>query len=500
MEVILVQPRTSLTGSLVRMIPLGLLYAASSAVKSGHTIRILDCRIRPERWNSDLDSLISEATKVVGISVMSGFTILESLSISRYVKGKYPWVTVVWGGSHGTFSPDEVLDEKSVDFLVRGYGAKPFLKLLEFLEEPGRHGGPGEISGLSWRTEEESVVHNEVETGFEFIDYRDIPYFLIEDYSVYYHVDRKEMVFPMYSVMGCPHRCAFCSSPAQYAGFASRWVPLAPRDVVDHIRMVQEKFGATFIYFIDEDSFVDVSHVEAIIDLIVESGLKIKLGFRGARINEILGMSDEFLRKLVSVGTMNMHIGVESGSDRILSLMGKNVTVAQTIAANRKLAKHPELTPLYNFIVGYPTETPEETMMTRDLILQLIEENPNCVIIPLNKPRPLGGTALMELALQHGYVPPQALEEWGSYDVESSDYRPVWLTRQHDQFIRMMFLCMYFIDDKISKFSTDKGIKSRIVRMLAGIYKPVALFRFKYGIYRFLVEDVVYEWLKKLMI
>lgn len=478
------------------MVPIGLLYAASAAVTHGHEIKILDCRVYPDTWEAELSSLITSSTQVVGISVMTGVSILESLAISRYVALNFPWVNVVWGGPHVTFSPQGVIEDAPVDFLVRGYGARPFHDLLECLASGSVCKLP-EISGLSWKDDAGQIHHNEIAPGFEFIDYREIPYQLINDYSVYFHADDDEVVFPLYSVMGCPYSCAFCSSPALYAGFERRWVPCPAEQVVEHIRFLQERYGATYIYFIDDDSFVDQKHVEELIDRISDGGLDVKLGFRGARINELLAMDDRLLAKLAAAGTRALHIGVETGSDRILDLMGKNISVAQILEVNLKLARHPEIMALYNFIVGYPTETMAETRMTRDLILRLIEENPNCIVIPLNKPRPLPGTPLMALALQYGYTPPQNLEEWGLYDVESSGYRPAWLAPEQDHFIRMMFLCMYFIDDKIFKFSSGKGIRRNLLRALAFMYKPLAMMRFRRGYDRFLLEDRVYAWLNR---
>ncbi|MFA7402487.1 MAG: radical SAM protein [Pelobacteraceae bacterium] len=497
-EAILIQPRTALTGSLVRMIPIGLLYAASSAVQHGHSIKILDCRLHPDSWPHELMALVTPLTRIVGVSVMTGVSILESLAVSRHVAQNFPWVKVVWGGPHVTFSPHGVIEDAPVDFLVRGYGAQAFCDLLEYLER-GELDRLSEIPGLSWKDKAEQVHHNEVVPAFEFIDYRDIPYHLIADYTLYYHADASEIVFPMYSVMGCPYSCGFCSSPALYGEFGNRWVPYPVEQVVEHIRFVQERYGATYIYFIDDDSFVDRRHVEALIDTIAAAGIEVKLGFRGARINELLGMDDDFLTRLAAAGTRTLHIGVESGSDRILDLMGKNITVQQILEVNRTLARHPEIMALYNFIVGYPTETMEETLLTRDLILRLIEENPRCIVIPLNKPRPLPGTPLMELALQHGYLPPKSLEEWGVYDVESTDYRPPWLSPEHDRFIRMMFLCMYFIDDKIFKFSSAAGPQRTLLRMAALLYKPLAMLRFRFGFDRLLIENRLYTWFNKVL-
>ncbi|HLD30340.1 MAG TPA: radical SAM protein, partial [bacterium] len=377
-------------------------------------------------------------------------------------------------------------------------GAEPFYQLVLALSDSDIAPALDKIKGLSFRDDHGAVRHNEVSREFEFIDYREIPYHLIKDYSPYRYVDSSEIAFPIYSVMGCPYRCAFCSSPAQYAKMEKKWRPYKTEDILAHIRMLKEKFGATFIYFIDDDSFVDLKHVEAIIDAINGSGLKVKLGFRGARVNEVARMSGDFLRKLAEAGTDALHIGVESGSNRLLQLMKKDITAELSLEVNKKLSRFPGIRVFYNFIVGLPTETMEETRMTRDLILQLIRDNPSCCVLPLNKPRPLPGTELYDLALEHGYVPPASLEGWGKYDVESSGYNPEWLTKEHNRFIRMMFLCMYFIDDKIFVFSKGRSFKFLFLKVAAVLYKPLAMLRFRNGFYRFLAEDYLYRIIQRL--
>lgn len=495
----MIQPRTSLTGSFIRMVPIGLLYASSKIVKMGLPVHIIDMRISPSTWKRDLGAAVNKNTLIVGISVMSGLPVLEGLKISRYIKGRYPWIHVVWGGPHPTFSPDDISKEPSVDFIIRGYGSEPFYQLVLNLTGDPKAQALEEIKGLSFKNSGGNVRHNETSNVFEFVHYKDIPYQLIREYSHYRHIDTNDNVFPMYSVMGCPYRCAFCSSPAQYAKMEKKWLPYKLEDILGHIKMLKERYGATFIYFIDDDSFVDLRHVEAVIDAINRSGLKVKLGFRGVRVNEISRMSGDFLKKLADAGTDTLHIGVESGCNRLLSLMKKDITAELSIEVNRKLSRQPGIRVLYNFIVGFPTETLEETKMTRDLILQLVKDNPSCCVLPLNKPRPLPGTELYNLALQHGYVPPSSLEEWGEYDVESSDYNPEWLTKEHNKFIRMMFLCMYFIDDKIFKFSKGMSLRFLLLKTLASLYKPIAVFRFRNGFYRFLIEDRIYNIAKRIV-
>ena len=496
-EIIMVQPRTSVTGSFVRMIPLGVLYAASKVVREGFRVRIFDARIKPSSDEHDLEQMITANTVIIGISVMSGVSLNESIRLSRAIKARHPHITIVWGGPHPTFSPMDALQEASVDYVVCGYGSEPFYQLVTGLLGDPAGCSLGDIRGLYWRDEQGQAHHNEVVPAFELIDYRDIPYALIPDLASYRYFDRDEIVFPMYSAMGCPYQCAFCSSPALYSKFGRKWSPYPSEDVVSHIAMVQERFGATMIYFIDDDSFVDLKHVDAIIDEIKRRHIHVKLSFRGARVNEILTMSDAFLEKLAAAGVNALHIGAESGCDRLLTLMRKNITTEQTLEANRKLARHPKITALYNFVVGYPTETLEETRMTRDHILQLIHDNPQCIVLPLNKLRPLPGTELYTLALKSGHVPPVALSEWGDVEQESAEYNPVWLTREHNQIIRMMYLSMYFIDDKIIKMSSGRSLKYVALKGLARLYRPIALYRFKHGIYQFLIEDWFYSIMKR---
>jgi len=497
--IVLVQPRTAVHGSFVRMLPIGLLYAASKVVQAGHPVQILDARIAPATDERDLLRMISSDTLLVGMTVMSGASLLESIRLSRAVKARYPDLPIVWGGPHPTFSPRDDLREPFVDYVVRGYGSTPFYELVRTLGG-GAEALPLErIPGLSWRDGHGRTHHTDVTPSFEFIDHRDIPYQLIPDLSAYRYFDSDDIVVPLYSSMGCPYRCAFCSSPALYATMTKKWQPYPAADIVDHIAMVRGKLGATMIYFIDDDSFVDLAHVDAILEGLRERGLQIKLGFRGARVNEILAMTDAFLDKLADAGVKALHIGAETGSDRLLTLMRKGITVEQTLEANRKLARHGNITALYNFVVGYPTETLEETIQTRDLILRLMQDNPGCIILPLNRLKPLPGTELYDLAVRYGHLPPVTLAEWGRYEQESTDYEPVWLSQKHNQFIRMMYLMMYFIDGKMDKMSAGRSAKYIALRLLSRWYRPFALYRFKRGRYQFLVEDLIYRVMKRFL-
>lgn len=495
-RIIMIYPQQGFSGNYVKHMPLSLLYASTEVVKAGYDVQILDTRVHAD-WQGRLKAMLrAEPTLCVGISVMSGRPITNAINIGRYVKSIAPELPVIWGGPHATFYPEGILtDEWSCDYVVSGYASKTFAMLVDCLS---RGHAPELVPGISWRQDGGIRCNPAEDSKFEYIDYRDIPYHLLGDISPYGQMDQDRRIFSMYSALGCPYKCSFCSSPAQYASIeGKKWVPLDASTVVDHIQYVVETYGANYIYFIDDDSFPKLDHVQSILDEISRRKLPVKLGFRGARINEIKKMSDNFLTRLANAGTDILHIGAESGSDRILQLIRKDCTAQDIIEVNRKLARHPEISAGYNFLMGAPTETIEDLKKTRDLMMQLVKDHPNCVIFPPNKFRPLPGTELYKLAEeQWGYEMPSTLRQWAEIEVEG-DIENDWYTPEISRFCSLLLVCSYFIDNKIMRLSSGRTWFYRVIRLINVLYRPIAQFRLRHGLSRFLVEYAAYRWAVK---
>lgn len=72
----------------------------------------------------------------------------------------------------------------------------------------------------------------------------------------------------------------------------------------------------------------------------------------------------------------HLHLPVQSGSDRILSLMGRGHTALEFKSKIRQLRKvRPDITISSDFIVGYPGETDEDFAATIDLVTQIGFDN-----------------------------------------------------------------------------------------------------------------------------
>ncbi|MDD2733606.1 MAG: radical SAM protein [Desulfuromonadaceae bacterium] len=495
-RILLAYPQMGMSGSYVRHIPLSLLYAAIGSISAGFAVDIVDTRLNPTGWREELKATITPDTVLLGVSVITGTPVGSALEITSWSKQNYPHIPTVWGGPHANFNSGEILSEKSVDYAICGYGSMPLALLAKNLRGDAEAPPLKSIKGLIFRNSDTGNVETvPPENSFEMVNYREIPYHLIEkEMPRYGQFDSGERIFSIYSSMGCPYNCAFCSSPALYRDFGRKYELVSPQDVADHIEYVHREYGASYIYFIDDDSFVNPDHLEAIIDEIDRRSLQVKLGFRGARIDEVLRMDDAYLVKLARAGTNILHIGAESGSQRMLDLMRKNISVDDILEVNRKLARHPEITAGYNWMIGFPSETIEDLRSTQKLIMQIIKENPNAFIFPPNKYRPLPGTELYETSLRFGYKPPETQMGWIDVEVEG-DYKFPWYTTDFANMVNMMHVTSYFLDKKLFSLAAGRSFKHFLIRAIGRLYRPFARIRYRYGIASCLFEYWIYNML-----
>jgi radical SAM superfamily enzyme YgiQ (UPF0313 family) len=125
--------------------------------------------------------------------------------------------------------------------------------------------------------------------------------------------------------------------------------------------------------------------------------------------------SDEEIALLRRSGAYALKFGVESGSNRIMELIGKGVTWQEALEANRRARKH-GIVFGFSLMMGFPTEKMEEIHRTVDLACRIKADNPGAQLETIGTYTPLAGTPLFALALEHGLEPPNSLEGWVDWD------------------------------------------------------------------------------------
>jgi len=238
--------------------------------------------------------------------------------------------------------------------------------------------------------------------------------------------------------------------------------------------------GIRNILAIDDSFFVDLRRVNGIVKRIRSSRYAFKFGFQG-RLQGVLDMSDRELDALAEAGCRFLQFGVESGSPRILKLINKQLTVEQARQANKRLARYPQISPFYNFIVGFPTETAQDAMLTVDLAWQLLEENPQAKIGTIHIYKEYPGTPLFAAAIADGFAPPQTLEEWSKYDWQSAVARDK--SPELMQLFKRITVASYCLDNKIEMLG-DSWLAAAVARL----YRPISRLRFKHHFFTFMPE------------
>lgn len=490
-DALLIYPPLGCWDGLVRDLPLSLLYAAADSVRAGYRVEVLDLRLCARGWRRAVSRRLEGGCAVVGLSVMTGRPIHNALQISRFVREMHPDVPILWGGPHPTVLPEQTLSHPLIDFVIADWGSTPLMLLLDHLCR-----GEGELDAIAGLGHKRGGVPSfgPPQRRFEVVRPADIPYHLVErDIHRYTRIGSDGVVVPIFTSLGCPHRCAFCIAPGQYSKVSGKkWIPLHVEEVLDHVQLLVDRYGPRELQVYDDDSFVDMERMRTLLRGYVARGFprRLKLHFRGVRVDELDRMDDDMLALMVQANVHLLFVGIESGSDRVLRAMDKGITREQILRVNRKLARFPRLKPRYSYFCGAPGERYEDLLQTKTLIRQLVRDHPGCYLGAGSDWKPIPGSRLCDEAVrEHGLVLPATLEQWSavdSFDADRISYP--WYTPQHDGMIRLMQVFANVADAKLRDFGEAMGPTGALLGALARLYRPLLDFRLEHNLTAWLPE------------
>jgi radical SAM superfamily enzyme YgiQ (UPF0313 family) len=131
-------------------------------------------------------------------------------------------------------------------------------------------------------------------------------------------------------------------------------------------------------------------------------------------------IDDEMCQTLKQLKIESVSFGAESGSNRILKLMNKNVTVAQNQNALDLLHKY-KINVICSFIVGWPSENEKEVKKTFEFIANNVLQQKLPSTNAINILMPIPGTSLWDESIQSGKINTDQFE-WDQLSV-FADYQ-----------------------------------------------------------------------------
>lgn len=324
---------------------------------------------------------------------MTGQQINSAIRISKKYHDQVP---IVWGGVHPTICPQSVLCEKYVDYIIRGDGEKAFYDLLKALEVRKERALSKDIFWENYNIHYfDNLNDSIINFDKEFISQK---YFIKRD--------GLSKAFPLETSRGCPHKCAFCHN--SILGHSYRVV--ATKLVIENIEQLYRKYNIDGVIFQEDNFFLDIKRVSEILNWIRDYNIGWKANSRLSYFKKLV-YDKQMMKLIVDSNCHVLQFGIESGSERILELINKGITVEDIVKINKCLAGY-NIAVRYNFIIGFPTESKEEIEKTLKLIEILANDNPNMEVPFVNIYTPYPGTSLYELACREGFCPPDNLEGW----------------------------------------------------------------------------------------
>ncbi len=440
-------------------LPLAPLHLAAHLVRHGFDPVILDTRISNIK-DLDLNDFVA-----VGISCMTGPQVGYGLDVARFVKNNYPCVPVVWGGVHPTLLPDETVRNRFVDIVVRGEGEGTMVELVNCLLE---NNSLQEVHGITYK-ENGEIKHNPERSFMDLNTINPLPYHLL-DLSCYASLSE---YIPYQLTRGCPHNCTFCYN---HKFNKRRWRRKDVGTIIRDLRLITQQFRPKRIYFTDDQALVSEKFTQELCEKLISEGMDFNWNTQ-IDIKCLLRFNPETIRLMKRSGCIDLGVGVESGSQRILEIIQKPQRAEDALKAAKKM-NNTGIKLVFNFMFGFPDETEEDVQKTFRMINQLVDINNNISFKPIWVLIPYPGTKMFDLAVKRGYSHPKSLEEWDGYGWGSIERLP-WLSRRRLKKLNSISNMTRY--DFFKEWSPKGGLLSSILNLDARL-------RWKYQFFLFPLE------------
>jgi radical SAM superfamily enzyme YgiQ (UPF0313 family) len=375
-------------------------YVAAAAAGAGHESILLD-QADPRYPTEDLlvDAAIRLAPDVLGLSMSTCASPL-GLRIAARVK-KATGCTVIAGGVHVTNAFQEVLQDQSVDIVVRGEGERTLVSILAAL---GSGSDLETIPGLALRGEDNNAFLTPDPPRIQDLD--GLPWPMRSPSHDGYRfrgliaggakVDRVRIVS---GSRDCPHQCLFCAP--QYPG-ARCWISRSVEGILDETEPLVRDHGTQYILFCDPSFGHITERVEALCDGILSRGLRFLWGCE-IRVTDV---TPDLARLMSRAGCVFSSVGIDSGTEETLRRLRKGMRTDH-IRNGTKALFDASIEVHGNLIIGFPWDDAATIRDSMDFYFGLPLD-----VFGLNYAVPFHGTPLHRMAIDEDLIFDFDLSHW----------------------------------------------------------------------------------------
>ena len=307
---------------------LGIAYLASALKKEGIEVELIKVDKMPltDEFFKELKIM---NPSVLAYSVATGKH-KKFLEINRQIQKRVRIVSI-FGGSHPTYYPD-LINEKGVDFIVRGEAEKSFVKLLTKMRLK--------------KTVKRIVGFTTLEEKVDRIALPD------REFLYKYPENRNNPIKNVMTSRGCRFKCPYCLNSLYRSFYAGqKWVRFRSAENVLVECASLKRYPLELIYFQD-DEFLTNPHLEELLSLYK---VRVNVPFHCQIRIELLNEKNVVMLK--EAGCHGVTFAAESGDEKVRKeLLQRPVSNVKIVEGANLLRKYGLSFRVEN-MVGLPTET-----------------------------------------------------------------------------------------------------------------------------------------------
>jgi len=373
--------------------PLGLCHLAAVTRKNGFETYILDCDALGLNVGKASEFILSCKPDYVGITAATP-AIYKAAELADVLKQKDNKLITILGGTHLTAVPEETMETfPKFDIGVIGEGEITIIELLQKLDKNGDLDG---IRGIIFRRNGNLKI-TDCRPLIDDLDQLPLPAWdLLPNLTKYYRPScfgfKKLPVASLITSRGCPAGCSFCANVT----FGRKYREHSSRYVIQMIKYLHKNYGIKDFAIYDDTFGVRKERLVKLCQMLIKEKLDV-VWSSNARIDQI---TPEILGLMKKAGCWQIAYGIESGSQRILDFLHKDITLEE-ISRVLKWTESAGLIVKGYIMIGTLAETKESIQKTIDFVLKS-----NLDLITVNNFTPFPGTEDYKRAEQFGTFNP----------------------------------------------------------------------------------------------
>lgn len=378
---------------------LGMAYIATYAAQQGFNVGVLDAEAHGLTPSQVQAILIDAAPRWVGFNLLA-----PTYNLSATIAAGLPAsIRIMAGGHQAKALPQQILTDPrfaNLEALILGEAE---LRVAALLADTTARAG---LPQVMWRDK----LLGTINTGhgdrsllappIDELPILDRRYLADDPYR-----DRAGVVEAnMVGSRGCPYNCSFCGAAVS----ANPDVTIRTRNplgLLEEMDLLHDRYGVTAFRYVDDLFLGYERFIDACMRVFTDHAVGERYAWDATgRINILYRAPDRLLDTLKANGCREIALGVESGSARLLDYMGKRITPEMTRQVVQRLTERGISVKGY-FILGFPTETPEELHATvRHIheLWQVSDSNPGRFRASVFEFRPYPGTPEWDRLLATG--------------------------------------------------------------------------------------------------